>query len=249
MHKKFLVVIVAIVFAIPAIAQSDTTTKYLNKNGRETTPDSAVSVMKIFKQSGMWRGMEYYSKTNVLKSEGDYNEASLQTAVGGVNYYKEDGKLDYTIDYADGKAMSKTYFHKNGERKSYTVYSDKGIETQMGWDENGKELKNFIVERQAQFKGGEEAWKRYLQKNLNETIPEALGLPAGNYEVQVQFTLNKDGVPTNIKALSVPPKCKACGTEALRVMKESPAWETAILNNEPVFYETVKTISFKPVSK
>ena len=191
--------------------------------------------------------MEYDTKKNVWLSEGDYNETNLQTAVGSVNHFKEDGKLDFTIDYADGKPLSKTYFHKSGDRKSYTVYSDKGIETQMGWDENGREIKNYIVEREAQFKGGDEAWKRYLQKNLNETIPAALGLPAGNYEVQIQFVVNKDGVPTNVKAVSVPAKCKACGTEALRVLKESPSWEPAILNNEPVVYETTKTISYQPV--
>ncbi len=247
MIKIFLFAFVAAIAWVPSFSQSDTTTRFYDKNGKETTKDSAISHVKFFRQASLWHGMEYDTKRNVLKSEGDYNETNLATAVGSVDHYKEDGKLDFTIDYADGKPLSKTYFHKSGDKKSYTVYSDKGIETQKGWDENGKEIKNFVVEKEAQFKGGDEGWKKYLQKNLNETIPAALGLAAGNYEVQLKFTVNKDGIPTNVKTVSVPARCKACGTEALRVLKESPNWEPAILNNEPVIYETTRTISYKPV--
>lgn len=247
MNRILFFALVAAFAYVPSFSQTDTTTRYYNKNGRETTKDSAVSYVKFFRQASLWHGMEYDTRKNVLKSEGDYNETNLQTAVGSVNNYKEDGTLDYSIDYADGKPLNKTYFYKSGDKKSYTVYSEKGIEQQMGWDETGKEIKNFVVERDAQFKGGDEAWQRYLKKNLNETIPAALGLAPGNYEVQVQFVVNKDGIPTNVKAVSVPQKCKACGTEALRVLKESPTWEPAILNNVPVFYETMKTITFQPV--
>ena len=232
---------------VPAFSQSDTTFKYFGKNGKETTKDSAVRYVKFFRQSNLWHGMEYDTKKNVLKSEGDYNETNLQTAVGSVNHFKEDGKQDYTIEYADGKPLTKTYYYNSGNKKSYTTYSDNGIQLQKGWDDAGREIKNFVVEREAQFKGGEEGWKKYLEKNLNFTIPQAVGAPAGNYEVQVQFVVDKDGIPTNLKALSVPVKCKACGAEVLRVLRESPKWDPAILNNEPVIYEAVKTIVFQPV--
>ncbi|GEO10702.1 energy transducer TonB [Segetibacter aerophilus] len=246
--KRILLVAFVMAFAYaPSFSQSDTTIKYYSKNGKETTKDSAASYVKFFRQSNLWHGMEYYTKRNVLKSEGDYNETNLQTAVGSVNYYKEDGKLDYTTEFADGKPLNKTYFHKSGDKKSYTLYSDKGIQLQKGWDESGKELKDFVVEREAQFKGGTEGWKKYLEKNLNPSIPTAVGAPPGNYEVQVQFLVDKDGIPTNLKAVSVPPKCKACGAEVLRVLRESPKWDPAILNNEPVIYETTQTITFQPV--
>jgi antitoxin component YwqK of YwqJK toxin-antitoxin module len=247
MKRIFLFAFLWAVASVPSFSQSDTTIKYYGKNGKETTKDSAASYVKFFRQANLWHGMEYYTKKPVLKSEGDYNETNLQTAVGSVNHYKEDGKLDYTIEYADGKPLTKTYFYNSGNKKSYTTFSDNGIQLQKGWDDAGKEIKNFIVERQAQFKGGDEGWKKYLEKNLNATIPQAVGAPAGNYEVQVQFVVDKDGIPTNIKAVSVPAKCKACGAEAVRILRESPKWDPAILNNEPVIYEAAQTITFQPV--
>ncbi|MDB5250094.1 MAG: hypothetical protein JWQ40_4488 [Segetibacter sp.] len=234
-------------FHVPSFSQSDTTTRYYGRNGKETTKDSAVTYAKFFRQANLWHGMEYYTKRLVLKSEGDYNEPKLETAVGSVNHYKEDGKLDYTMEYADGKPLTKTYYYNSGNKKSYTTFSENVIGLQKGWDDAGKEIKNFVVEREAQFKGGDEGWKKYLEKNLNLTIPQAVGAPAGNYEVPVQFVVDKDGIPTNLKALSVPAKCKACGAEALRVLRESPKWEPAILNNEPVNFEAIKNIIFEPV--
>ncbi len=247
MKRIFFLVFVAAFAWVTSFSQSDTTTRYYAKNGKETTKDSAVSYVKFFRQANLWHGMEYYATRNILKSEGDYSETNLETAVGSVNNYKEDGKLDFTIEYADGKPLDKTYYYKSGNKKSYTLYSDKGIQMQKGWDDAGKEIKNFVVERQAQFKGGDEGWKKYLEKNLNATIPSAVGAPAGNYEVRVQFVVDKDGVPANLKALSVPARCKACGAEALRVLRESPKWEPAILNNEPVNFEVIQNIIFQPV--
>jgi hypothetical protein len=166
--KTIFFVALSVIFAsLSSFAQSDTTIRYYGKNGKETNKDSAVSYVKFFKQANMWHGMEYYMKRGILKSEGDYNEMNLGTAVGTVSNYKEDGKLDYESEYSDGKILNKTYYYNSGKKKSYTAYSDKGVPMQKGWDENGKELKDFVIEREARFKGGEEGWKKYLEKNLS----------------------------------------------------------------------------------
>jgi hypothetical protein len=243
MKKIVLFALFAAFACVTTFSQSDTTLKYY-KNGKETSKDSAVSYVKFFKQADMWHGMEYYSKKNALKSEGDYSDKNLNTAIGSVNYYKEDGVLDYTTEYADGKILNKTYFYKSGNKKSYTVYSDNGVQMQKGWDDSGKELKNFVVEREARFKGGADAWKKYIEKNLNAGLAADLGAPPGSYEVQLQYVVNQDGVLSNLKATSVPAKCKPCGAEALRVLRESPAWEPAIQNNEPVLYQSTQIITF-----
>jgi hypothetical protein len=244
MKTNFFVALLTVFACLSSFAQSDTTIRYYGKNGRETNKDSAVSYVKFFKQANMWHGVEYYMKRASMKSEGVYNEMNLGRAVGTVSNYKEDGKLDYESEYADGKILNKTYYYNSGKKKSYTAYSDKGVPMQKGWDENGKELKDFVIERAARFKGGEEGWKKYLEKNLNASLAADLGLPPGSYDVQLQFVVNRDGILSNLKAVSVPAKCKPCGAEALRVLRESPEWEPAILNNEPVLYPTTQTITF-----
>ncbi|HEX8460692.1 MAG TPA: hypothetical protein VF623_04660 [Segetibacter sp.] len=249
MKKIILLAIVAVFATMSSFSQNDTIVKYYGKAGKEAPKDSAISFVKFYRQSGMWHGMEYDIKKNTLKSEGDYSEANTAAAVGGVNYFNPDGKLYYTIEYADGKPIERTYFYKSGNKMSYTMYGENGRQISKAWDDNGKELKNFVMERDPQFKGGEDGWKKYLDKNLNATIPTALGLPVGNYEVQLQFVVAKDGIPANVKVVSAPAKCKACATEALRIMKESPAWESAILNNSPIDFEATKTITFEPVKK
>jgi hypothetical protein len=247
MKKIFLLTIVAAFAGITSFAQSDTIIKYYSKDGREIGKDSAVSFIKFYRYANQWHGMEYDIKKNYLKSEGDYNDTNPATAVGGVSHFNEDGKLNYTMEYSDGKPVERMYYYKSGNKKSYTMYAENGKQISRAWDDNGKEIKDFVTQRDAEFKGGEDGWKRYLDKNLNASIPTLLGLPAGNYEVQVQFVVGTDGIPGSVKLVSAPPKCKACATEVLRVMKESPAWEPAILNNEPVIFETTKTITFQPV--
>jgi antitoxin component YwqK of YwqJK toxin-antitoxin module len=231
--------------ASPSIAQTDTTIKYYGKNARETTKDSAFSYVKFFRDANLWHGMEYYTKRNVLKSDGSYNELNFDSPVGNVSNYKEDGSLDYTAEYIEGRLTEKIYFYKSGGKKSLVVYGDNAVQQQKGWDEAGKEIKNYVVAQEARFKGGLDGWKKYLEKNLNSTIAADVGAPAGTYEVKLQFVVNKDGVVTNLKAVSVPPKCKPCGAEALRVLRESPEWEPALQNNEPVLYQALQTITFE----
>src|SRR3982750_1644357 len=114
MKKIFLLAIFAALASVPSFSQTDTLLKYYGKDGKEIVKDSAVSFVKFFKRSNLWHGMEYDLKKNILKSEGDYNEANLATGVGGVNHFNEDGKLNYTMEYADGKPIERTYYYKSG---------------------------------------------------------------------------------------------------------------------------------------
>lgn len=140
--------------------------------------------------------------------------------------------------------MSKTYFYKNGKKRSWIVYGEKGTNQQKGWDEEGKEIKSFVVEREATFKGGLEGWRKFVEKHLNANVAVDAGAPAGKYEVKVQFVISKDGDVTNVKAVSAPSACKPCGGEAMSVISNSPQWEHAVQNNEPVLYQAIQYVTF-----
>lgn len=72
------------------------------------------------------------------------------------------------------------------------------------------------------FPGGEEAWVKYLERNLNHNLPLERGGPSGKYTVQLSFLVEQDGVISNIEAKNDP----GYGTaeEAIRVLKNSPNW-------------------------
>lgn len=99
------------------------------------------------------------------------------------------------------------------------------------------------VQIQAEFQGGIEAWKRYLERNLNAEIPVNNGAPAGLYTVVITFIVDKDGNISEIECLNDPGY--GIKEEAVRIMKKSPRWNPAQQNGRKVIYKQTQKISFK----
>ena len=241
---KYLIVLLA--FALPFIcfSQTDSAIIYKNKQGSETTKDSAFVYEVITKHDALWHAKIYYSKGNVVQSEGDYLNGSLDKPVGSFDNYLEDGSLFMHCNYTDGVITDKTYYYKNGSKKSYLAYKNNNAVEQKGWDENGKEITGYIAEREAKFKGGADAWGKYLEKNLDSKVAVNAGKPAGNYEVTAEFLITKDGTVSNVKANSGS-TCKPCEAEVINILLNSPPWLPAIQNNEAVIYRQKQKITFQ----
>lgn len=245
MKSIYIVIVFAIGISNCCFAQLDTTLLYYNKDGSETTKDSAVTYAKFAKAGSLWYGKVYFAKSNILQSEGSYAEKSFKTPVGTFKNYNDKGELDNISEYANGKALQKTWYYKNGAKRAWIAYDDKGNSQQKGWDENGKELPDYIVEKPAHFKGGLEGWKRFLEKTLNIGVAADAGAPVGEYKTKLQFVVSKEGYVSNIKAVEVPAGCKPCAKEAVAVLTKSPPWEPAIQNNVPVIYQCIQYITFQ----
>lgn len=82
------------------------------------------------------------------------------------------------------------------------------------------------VEIEASFKGGESAWKKYLERNLNANAPGDNGAPEGTYTVYIQFVVSKDGTISDVKPLTN--HGYGMENEAVRVIKKGPPWVPAI---------------------
>jgi len=234
------------VFVTPlySLAQIDSTVTYKNKQGERTVKDSAFIYDVVTKNTDLWHGKVYYAENNRLQSEGDYADADLTTPVGRFDNYLEDGALSTTCNYNKGRLVDRIYYYKDGTKKSYIAYTDKGIAQQKGWDESGKEIPGFIVEQEARFPGNDGAWNRYIEKHLNPVVAVESGMSAGKYEVIVQFSISKDGTVIDVKAISFTGNCKACAAEAVSVFTNSPVWQPAIQNNEPVIYRQRQKVVF-----
>jgi len=124
------------------------------------------------------------------------------------------------------------------------------IDDGKGIVEEKKEDENKIFEKveiEASFKGGESAWRKYLERNLNPSTPVDNGAPEGMYTVYVQFVVSKDGSISDVKALTN--HGYGMEAEAVRVIKKGPSWTPAIQNGRSVNAYRKQPITFQVQSE
>jgi periplasmic protein TonB len=97
------------------------------------------------------------------------------------------------------------------------------------------------AELPAQFPGGPDAWKRYLERHLR--YPESALENGTQGIVQVQFVVDKDGAISEVLALNDPGDGLA--QEAARIILKGPKWTPAEQNNRKVKFRVVQAISFR----
>lgn len=116
--------------------------------------------------------------------------------------------------------------------------------------EEKKEDENQIFEKveiEASFKGGEGAWRKYLERNLNPNAPVDNGAPEGTYTVYVQFVVSKDGSISDVRALTN--HGYGMEQEAIKVIKKGPAWVPAVQNGRSVNAYRKQPITFQVTSE
>ncbi len=98
------------------------------------------------------------------------------------------------------------------------------------------------VQTSAEFPGGQTAWTKYLERNLNRDLPKEKGAPDGRYTVVIVFKVDKTGTISDINAENDP----GYGTkkEAIRVIEKGPRWKPAVQNGINVDYEKKQSITF-----
>ncbi|MES2646394.1 MAG: TonB family protein [Bacteroidota bacterium] len=97
------------------------------------------------------------------------------------------------------------------------------------------------VENPAEFPGGQDAWRRYLERSLQ--YPEAAQENGIQGVVRVQFIVDKEGNISEVQALNNPGEGLA--EEAVRIIKKGPKWKPAEQNGRKVIYRHIQSITFK----
>lgn len=98
-----------------------------------------------------------------------------------------------------------------------------------------------IVDVIPSYPGGEEAWKKYLKKNVK--YPRKAWWEELEADVGLEFTIKKDGSITDIVHLTV--VGWGFEEEAIRLLKKSGKWIPALKNGKPVNYHAKLTIPFR----
>ena len=93
-----------------------------------------------------------------------------------------------------------------------------------------------------EFVGGNEAWNKYLAKNLDPLVAFDNGAPIGIYRALIEFIVGKDGTVAEYN-IAIDPGY-GTGNEALRVIKSIPAWQPALYNGQPVKYALLQPVVF-----
>jgi len=96
------------------------------------------------------------------------------------------------------------------------------------------------VQNPARFKGGADAWKRYLERNLN--YPDEAQEKGTQATVKVQLVVDKDGKVSDVHALNNPGDGLA--EEAIRIIKKCPDWIPAEQNGNKVSYRFIQSVAF-----
>ncbi len=97
-------------------------------------------------------------------------------------------------------------------------------------------------EEPVSFPGGDTAWRKFLERNLNRDIPVEKGAPPGKYAVKVSFIVDKQGKISEVKVVDDP----GYGTapEVVRLVAKGPNWKPATVNGKPVVSRYEKTVTF-----
>jgi TonB-dependent SusC/RagA subfamily outer membrane receptor len=98
------------------------------------------------------------------------------------------------------------------------------------------------VETEPGFPGGETAWRKYLEKNLNALVPTNNGAKEGTYKVQIKFLVDKEGDITSINALTH--HGYGMEEEVIRVIAKGPKWIPAKQNGHIVNAYKTQPVTF-----
>lgn len=88
------------------------------------------------------------------------------------------------------------------------------------------------VEVEASFPGGDNAWRRFLEQNLNADVPANRKAPVGTYTVVIQFVVDKEGKISQILPLTS--HGYGMEEEVVRILKKAPRWKPAIQDGRNV---------------
>jgi periplasmic protein TonB len=143
---------------------------------------------------------------------------------------KEDEKIQEIKE--DQVISTKTVESDNKDQIVQAPVEDKGTQI-VEAPKADEEDKIFTkVENEAQFPGGQQAWIRYLQKNLNANAPVENGAPPGTYQVIVKFIVSKDGSISDVNAETK--HGFGMEEEAVKIIKRGPKWTPALQNGRNV---------------
>jgi TonB family protein len=215
------------------------------------------------KTDGEWKGYYPSGKTESIYnfnlgkmtglSRAWYENGNLKDSFnldkGGNGYglgYYEDGQKRYEGNFADGikKGQWKYYYDVPGSHQSMLCEfaNDSLMSSKCFTKEGEQQNKDCNFEKEAEFKGGHEAWVKYLVKKIDKSKYLNYMKVGMHYTVIVKFALDEEGTVTDVE-VEDPGSSERLDNIAEDIIRQSPHWEPAIQYNQ-----TVKAYRRQPIT-
>lgn len=203
------------------------------------------------KKDGLW--LEYH--TNGMMSDSTvYKEGKIiGTTIGwhsngfikDSSVYKDDGSAVQVVWFDNGQVSSAgrlnadkkmigkwQFFHKNGRASALETYDNGKLIDKQNFNETGEMVVDTAtIYKNASFKGGVDAWQKYLTKGLY--FPERYTIVNSDKAVVVvSFVIDEEGNVTD--AFASTPFHPEFDKIAVQQIKKSPKWLPAVSHNRKV---------------
>ncbi len=112
-----------------------------------------------------------------------------------------------------------------------------------------KNVLDAVLLQKAKFRGGDIAWERYLKNNLNSSLSiRYIKIPKGqdnaSVKVMVSFVVSEDGSISDINVINKAEVDSHLANEAMRVIRESPVWESATIYGVKTKMPAIQPVNF-----
>jgi TonB family protein len=225
-------------------------TKYYNANWTETPKEKATFYADFVKNGENYNCTSYWAKTNILRGKSTYADTVMQFPIGLQVLYFKNGHIEDSSYFEDKKFKYTYQYYPNDQLAlHYYIPENKKEGIAEGYDESGKKIRNYIFEKQSQFKGGQKAWASYINKNAAKDLT-VKGNEQVTVTVQVEFIVDENGYVINPKILKSS-GYKNVDNDALRIIADSPTWTNPIQFNKSIKEYKVQPIIYtlKPEKK
>lgn len=235
-----------LVIVLPHMAYAqDKFVKYYDNDWAVTESEKSTYTAEFVAHGERYNCIFYWTSTKALAGKATYTDTTLNKPVGLVLGYYKNGRTEDSVFYDDNSRLINRYhYYQNGQLEShYYIPAGQNKPIIEAYDETGKRVKNYIYEKEAEFKGGEKAWNDYLLKNVNTKI-NAPGNGDVTVTVKVLFVVNEFGNTAKAKVIEssgVP----AVDRDAVRVILGSPVWNNAISLNKPVKVYRIQPLTYQ----
>lgn len=242
--KKVIIIFVFFIITAPAVAQQIVNLILVGENGITEDLKEARSFIVIKQYPNGFQRLDYNIGAPLTRVR-TYSDSLLKILQGAFYDYAPDGAITKSGHYANN-IKDKTWFYFNDTGKVILEEQyEKGILIKtINPDtlpkEPGTDHKKYDkVDKEAQYKKGDNDWIRYLSEALD---PEAGNKSVNGGNVKVCFTVNTAGTCVDIhlrKSVEF-----VLDEEAIRVIENSPLWKPAIQNGKKVSAYRIQPIGF-----